>query len=601
MRMLDIVARSGAVIRRPISSFKEIVVVDFEYYTGDGTEPIWPHCMVFHELKSGRTGKYDRQQLLSITKPPFDIGNNTLYVGYALAAEMSCHLVLGWKRPCNMLDLFAEHRAETNGVIKPDRFRKNNMIVACQMRGISTIDPTRKKALQEMAAKRKDLTSEEMTELIEYCLSDVMTTVALLERMDGTIDLVPALQRGRYGWPVASIQATGVPMDAPHLTRLAHHWDDVRQLLVADLDVLGFYEGDEFRRKKCLQWMAENNIPCPIDPGSGQPTLDETALRDLAALYPVMRPLAHLHALMGQLRSINITIGADGMNRFAVLPFNTVTGRNSPSNSHCIFLASKWLRHFVQCPPGRVLIYFDWSSQEYVIAAALSDCPQLLEDCAPGIDPYIRFGQRARILPDGDTKYLKKLYPLERKRLKVTALATIYCGRAKSTAQRLGIPVWQAELMLANHARIYPELYEWQARYVSGGLACGLVWTPLRWPMAVNSSTKITTLYNFPCQSLGAEMMRWAAIRLIDAGHQICCPVHDAFLVVAPLEKATETIADVTEIMEDVALKLCGYPIKVDHQPLFPGQRLIDFEDDEDKAMRDRVLRLLRRVEAKPA
>ncbi len=593
--MLDVIQRTT--VAHSLSSFREIVVVDFEYYVGDGTEPIHPHCMIAIELNAGRVHRHDRQQLLRMAAPPFDIGPDVVYVGYALAAEMSVHQVLGWGRPHNMLDLFAEHRAETNGVIKPGKYRKNNLIVACQMRGIPTMEPTRKKALQELAGSNKHLSDAEMAELIDYCLEDVKVTAALLGKMQPTIDLPAAMCRGRYGWSVAAIQAIGIPTDAPLWDRLSTNWVTIRELLVTTLDKHGFYDGDHFRRGRCIKWMNERGIVYPHDPKTGSPVLDEKALRTMAGVYPSVRPLAHLHSLMGKMKQLKLTIGADGMNRFALLPFNTVTGRNSPSNSHCLFGVSRWLRHLILCPPGHVLIYFDWSSQEYVIAAALSQCGALLEDCAPGRDPYIRFGQRANMLPIDANK---KTHREERKRLKVTALATIYCGGFRSTAIRLGIPEHRAEGMHRNHARIYPELYEWQRRYVSGGMGCGLVWTSSRWPMGVHPQTKITTLYNFPCQALGSEMMRAAANRAIDEGIQVCCPVHDAFLVKAPVEHAARTVEQMTAIMEETALRLCGFPIRADHQILYPGQRLV--EDDPDvTSMRDLVLSCLSRAEARAA
>jgi hypothetical protein len=95
-------------------------------------------------------------------------------------------------------------------------------------------------------------------------------------------------------------------------------------------------------------------------------------------------------------------------------------------------------------------------------------------------------------------------------------------------------------------------------------------------------------------------MMRAAAIQAIDEGIQICCPVHDAFLVIAPLEEAGRAVEHMTAIMEETALRMCGFPIKVDHQILTPGQRLV--EDDPDViGMRDLVLSCLARVEAKAA
>ena len=45
---------------------------------------------------------------------------------------------------------------------------------------------------------------------------------------------------------------------------------------------------------------------------------------------------------------------------------------------------------------------------------------------------------------------------------------------------------------------------------------------------------------NFPMQANGAEMMRMAAIAATEAGIEVCCPVHDAFLISAPTELIDE-------------------------------------------------------------
>jgi hypothetical protein len=59
-------------------------------------------------------------------------------------------------------------------------------------------------------------------------------------------------------------------------------------------------------------------------------------------------------------------------------------------------------------------------------------------------------------------------------------------------------------------------------------------------------------------------------------------------------------VEHMTTIMAEVALQLCGFPILVEHQILYPGQRLI--EDDPDiVGMRDLVLSCLSRAEARAA
>ena len=51
-------------------------------------------------------------------RAPFDIGPQSLFVAYYVPAEMGCFIPLGWPMPQYVLDLYVEHRVETNGLIK---------------------------------------------------------------------------------------------------------------------------------------------------------------------------------------------------------------------------------------------------------------------------------------------------------------------------------------------------------------------------------------------------------------------------------------------------------------------------------------------------
>ena len=48
-------------------------------------------------------------------KAPFDTGPDAALVAHYSSAELGCFLELGWPLPTNVIDLFAEHRVETNG------------------------------------------------------------------------------------------------------------------------------------------------------------------------------------------------------------------------------------------------------------------------------------------------------------------------------------------------------------------------------------------------------------------------------------------------------------------------------------------------------
>ena len=63
---------------------------------------------------------------------------------------------------------------------------------------------------------------------------------------------------------------------------------------------------------------------------------------------------------------------------------------------------------------------------------------------------------------------------------------------------------------------------------------------------------------NFPMQRLGAEMMRAAAIAATEAGIEVCCPVHDAFLISASTGSIDDDVAAMREIMSKAGRLVTG-------------------------------------------
>jgi hypothetical protein len=57
-----------------------------------------------------------RSELLNLRTAPFNVGTDAVFVAYYASAELGCFLELGWPLPVNVVDLFVEHRCETNGV-----------------------------------------------------------------------------------------------------------------------------------------------------------------------------------------------------------------------------------------------------------------------------------------------------------------------------------------------------------------------------------------------------------------------------------------------------------------------------------------------------
>ena len=129
--------------------FGRIVVVDFEYETSGGDYDLVAGdlpavlCMVAHELDANlqlvRTIRQWRGEFGPT--PPFDIGDDTLFVAYSAWAELTCFMTLGWKFPKHVYDLHTAYLATSNILTPhdPDNPRKREhkrLPDACRAYGI---------------------------------------------------------------------------------------------------------------------------------------------------------------------------------------------------------------------------------------------------------------------------------------------------------------------------------------------------------------------------------------------------------------------------------------------------------------------------------
>ena len=111
--------------------FGRVVVGDFEYETSGGDFDLiagdLPRvlCGVFHVLDANlrhvRTIRQWRGEFGAA--PPFDIGDDTLFVAYSAWAELTCFLQLGWTFPKHVYDLHTAYLAASN-VLAPLRSRQ---------------------------------------------------------------------------------------------------------------------------------------------------------------------------------------------------------------------------------------------------------------------------------------------------------------------------------------------------------------------------------------------------------------------------------------------------------------------------------------------
>src|SRR5262249_22204498 len=120
------------------------------------------------------------------------------------------------------------------------------------------------------------------------------------------------------------------------------------------------------------------------------------------------------------------------------------------------------------------------------------------------------------------------------------------------------------------------------------------------WRLYLDRNPNPRSLLNWPMQSHGAEMMRIAAIAASEAGIKICAPIHDAFLIEAPLAQLDEQVSLMREIMSKAGRYVTGgMDIRTDAEQIvrFPDR----YMDERGMVMWNRVLEILDRVHREAA
>jgi hypothetical protein len=119
--------------------------------------------------------------------------------------------------PANVLDLFTEFRAHTNGT---DWLEGRSLLAALQYFNVDGIGAVEKQGMRELILRGGPWSEEQRTAILDYCASDVYALERLLPRMLPEIEVPRALQRGRYMKAAAAMEFAGVPIDADKLKEL---------------------------------------------------------------------------------------------------------------------------------------------------------------------------------------------------------------------------------------------------------------------------------------------------------------------------------------------------------------------------------------------
>jgi hypothetical protein len=213
-------------------------------------------------------------------------------------------------------------------------------------------------------------------------------------------------------------------------------------------------------------------------------------------------------------------------------------------------------------------------------------------------DVYYAFARAAGLTHDQDHKHWKKHSQAQRQQMKQLQLALNYGMGVASMAKGINRHPLIASALIERHRRIYPRFWQWRGERVERAMLERRIETVFGWPLHLSTSPNPRTLYNFPMQGNGSEMLRLATTRLCDAGIVPVMLIHDGILFEV---SEREQIEHAIEIMRSAGRDVCdGFEIGVDvDQLLESGERYRD-KRDVAQAMWDTVMGTLRAVQAIP-
>jgi DNA polymerase family A len=556
--------------------FTNIVVCDFEYEVADGELPN-VLCMVAHVLNENlqhvRTIRMWRGEFG--TAPPFDIGGDALFVAYSAQAEMTCFMTLGWKLPEHIFDQHTAYLAASNVLLphNPDEKRKRprkHLPDACRAYGIEGWESIDKETMSEDIGNGY-WHKYGREAVLEYCEEDVRTSTALLRgQLRGWSRFQPATTELVLHWSnysaktVAQIQARGIPIDVPLWNLVQENKAAVISKLLQRFDPsVGsddpiFTPDGQWGYVRLERWLVSVGVTSWPRLASGQLDTSDDALKSMRHV-PGIEGLRALRDSLGFITRARLPIGRDGRNRPSLFPFGTATGRNAHARS--LFNAHAGMRSFMVFPPDVTGVYLDWRTQEVGIAAALSGDPALMADYRAG-DVYHALALLCGLTDDRDAERWKSEHADERQRMKSLQLAINYGMSVPSLARGLDCHPLVASEIIERNRRKHSQLWQWRADIVQAAILERRMESVFGWPLYLSSSPNQRTLYNFPMQANGAEMLRLAAQRLCEAGIIPCMLVHDGVLLELRDE---DEIAHAKLIMRDAGRDVCdGFEIDVD-------------------------------------
>lgn len=262
-------------------------------------------------------------------------------------------------------------------------------------------------------------------------------------------------------------------------------------------------------------------------------------------------------------------VGKDGRVRPYFGIYGAQSSRSQPGATGFIPLKAHWMRNFIEAGPGMAIAQADFSSEEFAVAAIISQDSEMMKAYESG-DVYMAFGKAAGLIPKDGTKETHKVM---RDLCKGLVLGISYDMSAGGLAPRLS-RVMKKEITVESAGKLIDKFYEIYSDYAEfkrdnleeyreiGRLELSDGW--VMWGDNDNSRS----VGNFPVQGESAVIMRECVKLAQSRGLKIIWTNHDSLAIEYPYLQINY-ILRLKETMLEAFLKVMGrfgvtIPVRVD-------------------------------------
>jgi hypothetical protein len=581
----------------PKDRFPNLWLVDTEYVSLPG-EQQRPVCLVAHGFNEVMGQKielfFDRPQPNPFTDPA-----RTLFIAYNVPSEFKTMLSLGWELPAHCIDLYVEFLNLINGKYRGKDCVKDlgtGLVDAVSAYGGNPFDywKSNKGEMRDYIMRYGVDAPDGVTpeshrrRILDYCSEDVLATIFLGQQMFPHIDVEQALWRGRYCRANAYFEHNGVPIDKERFDAIESQSLKLKLEIakkIEDDHHYGVYEieGKETTKKKPQPVFKIKNFATLLESKgitvgkrgcawratpTGGPMLEDDYFGDMTNVYPDLEPLRQCRKSLNSLSRFKSVIGDDGFNRSTLWMFGTVTSRNNPKAKDFLLSRPHWVRNLLTPREGMALIACDVTGAEDWLAAGFSGDPELMRIYSSGADSYMEFASVTGAVPMGTLRdKTSRELELIRAQHKTAKLAIQYGVGGSTLAKYLGVPIYKSQHIINSHKQWYSVYWAWTEAQAQQALERGYVITDFGWRQSTERMTA-TSILNYPQQAGCAELLRGAAVLLVDQGWgpTLAAPHHDAIYTHCPIDRAEECKAAVMAAFVEsghVIMGLPDFPLRV--------------------------------------